>query len=120
MASAEKRNFDSADEVRTPDKAKVEIVKLGDATVGRATFQPGWRWSECIKPVVGGDSCQVEHLGVILSGRLGARHNDGTEVEVGPGEVFHVEPGHEGWVIGDEPVVSIEFQSESAATYAKG
>ncbi len=120
MAGAEKRSFDSPDETRAPDKAKVDVVKINEATVARAVFQPGWRWSECIKPVVGGDSCQAEHFGVITSGRLGIRHEDGTEFVTEPGDVYHIMPGHDAWVVGDEPAVTWEFQSLAAATYAKG
>lgn len=120
MAGAEQRSMDSPDETRTPDKTKVDVVKINDASVARAVFQPGWRWSECVAPVVGTDSCQKEHFGVITSGRLGIRHEDGTEMEMSPGNVYHVMPGHEAWVVGDEPAVTWEFESDSAATYAKG
>ncbi|HEY7876000.1 MAG TPA: cupin domain-containing protein [Actinomycetota bacterium] len=112
-------SFDSPDEVRTPDKTKLEIVKLGNTTIGRATFQPGWRWSECIKPVVGTDSCQVHHVGMVVSGTLHIVHNDGTEGEAGPGDAYVVEPGHEAWVVGDEPFVAYEFDSTTAQEYAK-
>lgn len=117
MAGVEHRDFSNPDETRNPDKATVEVVNLPGAQVGRYTFQPGWRWSECIKPVVGTASCQVDHLGYVLSGRLGVRHDDGTEAEIKPGDVYHIKPGHDGWVIGDKPTVVIEFQG--AATYAK-
>lgn len=119
MAGIEKKSFDSPDETRTPDKSKIDVVKLGDLTAGRATFQPGWKWSECIKPVVGGDSCQVRHIGAVLSGRLHIVHNDGSEGEAGPGEAYVIEPGHDAWVVGDEACVALEFDSKSAADYAK-
>ena len=112
-------NFDSPDETRTPDKTLVEVVKLGSVNVGRATFQPGWKWSECIKPVVGGDSCQARHVGMTVSGRLHILHEDGTEGEAGPGDAYVVEPGHDAWVVGDEPFVAYEFESKTAADYAK-
>lgn len=70
MAGVESKSMDAPDEIRTPDKTTVEVVKVGGTEVGRLTFQPGWRWSECIKPVVGTDSCQAEHLGYALSGRM--------------------------------------------------
>lgn len=120
MASLESKSLDSPDETRTPDKTKVEVVKLGVANAARVTFEPGWKWSECIKPVVGTDSCQARHLGVVVSGRLHVTHDDGSEAEVGPGEVFAVEPGHDAWVVGDDQFVAYEFESTSAETYAKG
>src|SRR5438876_3339270 len=105
------------DEVREFPNGKVEIAKLGDAVIGRATFEPGWRWSESVKPVAGTDSCQVHHIGYQMSGRLGVRLDDGSGLEVGPGEVYNIPPGHDAWVIGDEPVVSVDFRG--AETYAK-
>jgi hypothetical protein len=118
MAGVESKNMDTPDEVRTPDKTRVDVVTVGSSEVGRLTLQPGWRWSECIKPVVGTDSCQAEHLGYSISGRMHIEHEDGTVLEIGPGEAYVIAPGHEAWVIGDEPFVGVEFKS--AATYAKG
>lgn len=120
MAGIETRSFENPDETRTPDKTRVDIVKLGNTTAARFEFQPGWRWSECIKPVVGGDRCQARHVGLIQSGRLHVVHDDGSEGEVGPGEAYVVEPGHDAWVAGDEPLVAYEFESKSAEEYAKG
>jgi hypothetical protein len=117
MPSLESRSFDNADETRTPDKTRVDIVNIGGNEVGRFTFAPGWRWSECVKPVVGGESCQVDHIGYVVSGTLHVRHDDGTEAEVGPGEVYRIAPGHDGWVVGDEQFVSVEFQG--VGNYAK-
>ena len=117
MASLEKKSFDSPDETRTPDKTTVELVNLEGVTVGRYTFEPGWRWSECIKPVAKTDSCQVDHVGYVVQGRLHVRHDDGTEAEAGPGDVYHIHPGHDAWVEGDENFVAVEFQG--AAGYAK-
>jgi quercetin dioxygenase-like cupin family protein len=85
--------------------------------VGRFTFQPGWRWSECIKPVVGTDSCQAEHLGYAISGRIRIEHEDGTTADIGPGDAYVITPGHQAWVVGDEEFVGVEFKS--AAGYAK-
>ena len=120
MPGMHNRAFDSPDETRTPDKTQVDVVKMGGATAARFTFQPGWRWSECIKPVVGTDSCQVRHVGLIQAGTLHVKHEDGTEGDVGPGEAYVVEPGHDAWVVGDDAVVAFEFESGSAAEYAKG
>jgi len=116
MAEVEHRDFSKPDETRTPDKTKVELVNVAGGQIGRYTFQPGWRWSECIKPVVGTDSCQVEHVGYCVSGRIHVTL-DGTETEVGAGEVYRIPPGHDAWVVGDEPMVAVEFQG--AASYAK-
>ena len=117
MPGVEARDFTSPDETRTPDKTTVELVNLGGGQIGRYTFQPGWRWSECIKPVVGTDSCQVEHIGYCLSGSIHAVHDDGSEADVSAGEVYRIAPGHDAWVVGDEPMVAVEFQG--AANYAK-
>ena len=120
MAGVVARDFGSPDETRTPDKTRMEVVRMGGSTAARLTFQSGWRWSECIKPVAGTDSCQVHHVGVAQSGRIAVRHDDGTEVEIGPGQTYVIEPGHDAWVVGDEPFVGFEFESEAAEEYAKG
>jgi len=120
MAGVEARRFDEPDETRTPDKTRVDVVRMGGATTAaRFTFEPGWRWSECVKPVVGTDSCQVRHVGVLQSGRMGVTHEDGTETEIAPGEAYVIEPGHDAWVVGDERVVAFEFESRAAEEYAK-
>jgi quercetin dioxygenase-like cupin family protein len=118
VASVESRNLDQPDESRTPDKTEVNVVSVGGNEVGRFTFQPGWRWSECVKPVAGTDSCEMTHLGYVVSGQLHVAHDDGTAVDVGPGDAYVIEPGHDAWVVGDESFVGIEFKS--AAHYAKG
>ncbi len=120
MAGIQSANFDSPDETRTPDKSRVDVVKMGDATAARLTFEPGWRWSECIKPVAGTDSCQAHHVGLVVSGRLHVVHEDGTEGEFAAGDAYVVEPGHDAWVVGDERFVAYEFESRAAAEYAKG
>jgi hypothetical protein len=111
------KSFDSPDETRTPDRTRVEVVRFPDGSAARFTFQPGWRWSESVKPVVRTESCRVRHVGAIVSGRLHVVHRDGTEGDAGPGDAYVIEPGHDAWVVGDEPVVAFEF--ESADTYAK-
>jgi hypothetical protein len=118
MTGVETRDFSAPDETRTPDKTKVEIVNLAGGQIGRYTFQPGWRWSDCIKPVAGTDSCQVEHLGYVVSGRLHVVHDDRSETDLRAGEVYRIAPGHDAWVVDDQPAVTVEFQG--AATYAKG
>ena len=117
MAGITSRSFDSPDETRTPDKTRVEVVRLSGGTAARFTFQPGWRWSECIKPVVGTASCQASHVGYAVSGRIGVRLDDGTEQTISAGESYTIPPGHDAWVEGDEPFVAIEVMS--AEQYAK-
>jgi hypothetical protein len=117
MAGVVSRNFDQPDETRTPDKTQVAVVHLGDAEVGRFTFAPGWRWSECIKPVVGTDSCQVDHVGYAVSGSITVAHEDGTQTTISPGEAYRIAPGHDAWVEGDQDFVGFEFKG--AASYAK-
>jgi hypothetical protein len=118
VASLESRNLDQPDESRTPDKTEVNVVRVGGNEVGRFTFQPGWRWSECVKPVAGTDSCEMSHLGYVVSGKIHVVHDDGTTVDVGAGDAYVLAPGHDAWVLGDEPFVGIEFKS--AGDYAKG
>ena len=120
MAGVEKRDFGSPDESRTPDKTQVDVVRMGSNSVGRFAFEPGWRWSDCVKPVAGTDSCQMRHVGVVASGRLVIKHDDGTEIEIGPGDAYTIEPGHDAWVVGDEGFVGYEFESKAAEEYAKG
>src|SRR5512139_3864740 len=109
MVKMKRRNFSNPDETRTFEKGKLELITLGGITFGRATFQPGWRWSTCVKPLVHTKSCEVSHLGYIVSGRLRTVMDDGSEEEFGPGDVLQIPPGHDGWVVGDEPVVAIDI-----------
>ncbi len=93
MAGIASKSFDSADEVRTPDKARIEVVDLGSAKAMRMTAQPGWRWSESVKPVVKTDSCRARHVGTVTAGSLRVRHDDGTEQDLTPGAAYVIEPG---------------------------
>ena len=117
MSKMIKKNFNAPDETRSMAKGKVEVVNLGEVTVTRTTLEPGWSWSESVKPIVGTDSCQVPHLLYVVSGRLVGRMDDGTTEEFGPGDVAVIPPGHDAWVVGDEPCVALDFQG--GATYAK-
>jgi hypothetical protein len=119
MAGIAKKSFDSADEVRTPDKARIEIVDLGSTKVMRMTAQPGWRWSESVKPIAGTESCRARHVGTVTAGTLRVRHDDGTEQDLTPGAAYVIEPGHDAWVTSKEPFVAFEFESTTAETYAK-
>ena len=110
------RGLENPDETRTFDRGQLQVVKLGGSTIGRYTFQPGWRWSESVKPIAKTESCQTHHVGYILSGRLHVAADDGTEADLGPGDAYDIQPGHDGWVVGDETVTSVEFVG--AETYA--
>ena len=120
MAGVESRQFDSPDETRTPDKTRVDVVRMAGATAARFTFEPGWKWSECVKPVAGTDSCQAHHVGVVHQGRLHVVHDDGSELDIGPGDAYEIAPGHDAWVDGDETFVGYEFESRAAEEYAAG
>jgi quercetin dioxygenase-like cupin family protein len=111
------KSHSSPDEVRSPNKTRVEVVQLDGVTMGRFNFEPGWRWSECIKPVVKTDHCQVSHVGYAVSGQLTVRMTDGTEKTITAGESYTIPPGHDAWVEGNEPYVGIEVMS--ADVYAK-
>ena len=119
VAGIQSADFDSPDETRTPDKTRVDVVRMGDATAARFTFEPGWKWSDCVKPVAGTDSCQARHVGVVHSGRLHVVHEDGSEADFGPGDAYLIEPGHDAWVVGDESFVGFEFESRAAEEYAR-
>ena len=103
------KRFDRPDEVRIVEKARVELIELGELAVGRAIFEPGWRWSDHVKPIVGTESCQVHHLGYVLSGHLHVEMTDGASLEVVGGDAFEIPHGHDAWVIGDEPWISVDW-----------
>lgn len=113
----QRQRFSEPSDVRTIPRGRIDIVQLDDTVVGRMTYEPGWRWSVDVKPIAGTDTCQYHHLGVSLSGRVRAQMSDGTELEVGPGDIFEIPPGHDAWVVGDEPWVSVDF--EAMRTYGK-
>ena len=117
MATTRSKSFSKPDEIRTFEKGKVEVLTLGDATIGRATFEPGWRWSTCVKPLAKTTSCQAAHFGYQVSGTMRVRMDDGTEWESKAGEVVSVPVGHDAWVVGQEPVVFVDFQG--MPNYAK-
>ena len=111
MARLQRRRFSDSDDVRTMPNGRIDVVELDDRAVGRMTYEPGWRWSTDIKPIAGTETCQFHHFGLSLSGRLRAQMRDGTELEIGPGDVFEIPPGHDAWVVGDEPWVSVDFEA---------
>jgi hypothetical protein len=110
MKKSEFKNFGKADEFREFPKGHLELIKIGGATVGRATLQPGWRWSTSVKPIAKTESCQAPHFQYHVSGTLRVRMDDGTEFDCHPGDVSLLSAGHDGWVVGDEPVVLVDFQ----------
>src|ERR1700745_310468 len=103
------KQFEQPDEVRTFEKGKFEIIRIGGLTIGRATYEPGWRWSLHVGPATGASSCSVEHVGIVLSGRVAAAMDNGTITQWRPGEVSPPAPEHDSWVVGNEPYVSLHF-----------
>jgi quercetin dioxygenase-like cupin family protein len=112
------KRFERPDEVRTFEKGKFELVRLGGMTIGRATYEPGWKWSQHVGAATGMASCRVEHVGMVLSGCATAAMDDGRVIEMKAGDVFYIGPGHDSWVVGDEPYVSLHFLG--ADHYADG
>ena len=118
MGGFERKSFDSADERRSfKDKGHVDLVNMAGGVIGRATFHPGWRWSEHVRPIAGTESCEAAHFGYVVSGRQKIRMNDGTEMEIRAGDIVSIPPGHDGWTIGDEPCVVVDFSG--MANYAR-
>lgn len=117
MGKLEVKSTNNPDETRTSEKGKLELVKTGGATIGRAILQPGWRWSTHVKPIVKTKSCEAPHLQYHVSGTLHILMDDGTEKDCKPGDVSQVPPGHDGWVVGNEPAVIVDFQG--MVDYAK-
>ena len=109
MSSIEIKNFANADEVNEPNNARVEAVNVGGQRVMRLHLQPGWKWSEDIKPNVGTESCQASHCGVMVQGKICVRHDDGSEGTYGSGDAYAIAPGHDAWVVGDEEAIAFEF-----------
>ena len=112
------KRFEDPDEVREFEKGRFDVVHIGGMTIGRATYQPGWKWSEHVGAPLGQKSCQVEHVGMVVSGRAVAAMDDGVVIEMSAGEIFYIPPGHDSWVVGDEPYVSLHFLG--ASDYAAG
>lgn len=113
----ESKNLDTPDEKRDFEHGAMSIVNVAGAIVGRAVFNPGWKWSNDVKPIAGTDSCEAAHTGYVISGRMHIRMDDGTEREVGPGEAIVISAGHDAWIVGDEPCVMLDWSG--SANYAK-
>jgi quercetin dioxygenase-like cupin family protein len=110
------KRFEHPDETRVFEKGKFELVTLGGMTIGRATYEPGWKWSDHVGKAIGAKSCSVEHVGMVVAGCATAAMDDGRVIEMRAGDVFYIPPGHDSWVVGDEPYVSLHFMG--AGDYA--
>lgn len=117
MANSELKKMSTPDETRKFGNGQMDLVNIGGGTVGRATFQPGWKWSNDVKPIAKTELCEAPHFMYQISGRMHIEMKDGTVVEVGPGDVAVISPGHDAWVVGHEPVVAVDWSG--AANYAK-
>jgi quercetin dioxygenase-like cupin family protein len=119
MTGLTRKNFDAPDETRPFEEGtgQLEVINTEDGVVGRGTFQPGWQWSKHVKPIAGTGSCEAAHTGYFVSGRMKVVMDDGEEMEYGPGDFATMAPGHDAWIVGDEPCVIIDWQG--FADYAK-
>ena len=110
MSKAEHKSFEHPDEVREFPKGRLELIKIGGVTIGRAILEPGWKWSTCVKPIAKTESCDAPHFQYHASGVLRIKMDDGTEFECHPGEISLLPIGYDAWVVGNEPVVLVDFQ----------
>ncbi len=119
MAELEQKRFESPEETRpfADGMGRLDLVTVGATQIGRGVFEPGWRWSSHVKPLVGTDSCQAAHTGVVVQGRMVVHMDDGGEVEYGAGDVFYMPPGHDAWIVGDEPCIL--YDVTGTAKYAQ-
>jgi hypothetical protein len=117
MARVEWKDFGKADETRIFAHGRLELLNLDSGTVGRLVVEPGWRWSKDVKPIVGTEWCEAPHFQYVVSGTLHVVMQDGREFDLGPGSVSHLPAGHDAWVVGDEPVVAVDWQG--ASMYAR-
>ncbi len=108
MAAFLHKTFDAPDDRMEFDRGRSETATVEGLRFSRATLEPGWRWSECVKPLVGTDSCQSRHVGYLIGGRMHVKSDDGTETEFAPGELAVIPPGHDAWIVGEEPGVFLE------------
>ncbi|HEY0402771.1 MAG TPA: cupin domain-containing protein [Blastococcus sp.] len=115
--TTEHRSYAQPDETREFPHGRAEILKVGDSEVGRLSLEPGWRWSNDVKPIAGTDLCEAPHMQYHVSGRLHVKMADGTEFEAGPGDITSLPQGHDAWVVGDEPVVVVDWYG--ASNYAR-
>ena len=119
MGEATTKRFEAPDETRDFEHGRVDVVRLAGSTAAQATFEPGWRWSTDLKPIVGTDSCQGHHVGYCVSGSLHVVTDEGHEFDIGAGDVYEILPGHDAWVAGEATYSALEFHSETAEKFAK-
>ena len=117
MASAEQKTFEQPDEIRTFGHGRVDLIRIGESDIGRLTLEPGWRWADHVKPLAGTDLCEAPHFQYHVSGTLRIQMADGSEFDAGPGDVTALPSGHDAWVVGDEPVVVVDWWG--ASNYAR-
>jgi len=117
MGAPQRKSLDSPDETRPIQKGTVEVVELDGGRVMRTIFEPGWRWSECVKPIAGTESCETHHFGYCISGRMHVVMDTGEEMDVAPGDAVDIPPGHDAWVVGDEAYVGVDVTG--GETYAR-
>ena len=115
--TAERKNLDQPDETRAFSKGRLDVVSIGPTSLGRATFEPGWKWSECVRPIAQTASCLSPHVGYVISGCMKIVMDGGQELEFSAGDAMAVPPGHDAWVVGSEPCIVIDFVG--VANYAK-
>jgi hypothetical protein len=118
MGTVQVRSFEEADEIRSFPNGRVEMINVGGTMIARTRFEPGWRWSNDVKPIAQTERCMFRHEGYCLSGSATIRAEDGSETQIGPGDAYVIEPGHDAWVVGDESWSTVDFSQESA-NYAK-
>ena len=115
----QKKNLDTPDETRDFEQGKMQTATVTDFKVARLLLQPGWKWSEHVKPLAQTDSCQVRHTGYVVSGRMKVVTDDRSETDLGPGDAYVIEPGHDAWIVGDEPFVGVDVSVETVEAFAK-
>ena len=118
-SGSQKKSMDTPDETREFEHGQMQAATIKDLKVARQIFQPGWKWSEHVRPIAQTNSCQVRHAGYVISGQLKVVMDDRTEIDLGPGDAYVIEPGHDGWVVGDEPYVAIDVSVETVEKFAK-
>ena len=115
----QRKSLDNPDETRHFVQGKLQTAPLGDFKVARAVLEPGWKWSEHVKPIAETESCQVHHTGYVVSGQMKVVMDDRTEMDLGPGDAYVIEPGHDAWIVGNEPFVGVDVSSEMVEVFAK-
>src|ERR671932_1487233 len=115
----QKKSLDNPDETRDFKQGKLQTATLGDFKVARAILQPGWKWSEHVKPLAQTDSCQVRHTGYVVSGQMKVVMDDRSEADLAPGDAYVIEPGHDAWIVGEEPFVGVDVSVETVEAFAK-